>query len=182
MDAMTTLHRAGPFTRADLDAMPDDGYRRELIDGVLVVTPAPSPDHQRISRGLFRLLDRACPTDLDVLYAPLDVALSDDTVMEPDLLVAPREAFTTRDLPGAPLLAVEILSPSTRNFDLGTKLRRYESAGTRSYWAIDPTDLSLTAWNLVDGRYVEVAQVSGDEEFRATLPFDVTVVPSRLRD
>jgi len=182
MVAVTTLHRAAPFTRADLDAMPDDGYRREIIDGVLVVTPAPSPDHQRFSRGLFRLLDPACPADLDVLYAPLDVALSDDTVMEPDLLVAPREAFTTRDLSGPPLLAVEILSPSTRNLDLGTKLRRYESAGTSSYWVVDPTDRSLTAWNLVDGRYVEVAHVSGEEQFRATLPFDVTVVPARLRD
>jgi len=162
--------------------MPDDGHRYELIDGVLVVTPAPSVGHQIASKRLLMLLEAACPSEMELLYAPVDVALADDTVMQPDLLVARRSDFTSRDLPVAPLLAIEILSPSTRRFDLMTKRSRYEAAGTASYWVVDPIDLTLTAWDLVDGAYVEVAHVAGEEEYAATLPFSATIVPARLRD
>jgi Uma2 family endonuclease len=79
-------------------------------------------------------------------------------------------------------LAIEILSPSTRRFDLTVKRSRYEAAGTASYWVVDPIELTLIAWDLVDGTYVEVAHVSGDEEFTATQPFAVTVTPALLRD
>ncbi len=100
--------------------------------------------------------------------------------MQPDLLVARRVDFTTRDLPVAPLLAVEILSPSTRRFDLMLKRSRLEAAGCASYWVVDPHRPSLVAWDLRDGVYVEVANVSGDEVFRATRPFDVAVIPADL--
>ena len=185
MDAMTLLPQSRPLGRADLDALrdehPDDGHRYELIDGVLVVTPSPSFPHQDVSGGLFMLLRQASPADLVVLYAPFDVALADDTVMQPDIVVARRSDLTHRDLPVAPLLAVEILSPSTRRFDLTLKRSRFEAAGVASYWVIDPIELSLTAWNLVDGRYVEVADVRGDETFAATRPFAVEIVPALLR-
>ena len=180
MAAVITPSWGAPLTRADLDAMPDDGHRYELIDGALIVTPAPSVQHQRVLANLFTLLRTHCPDDLDVLFAPLDVAIADDTVMQPDLLVARRADFTQRDLPKAPLLAVEVLSPSTRRIDLMLKWSRFEAAGCQSYWVVDPEDPSLVAWNLRDGRYVEVAKVSGDDEFDAELPFQVTVVPVGL--
>jgi len=179
MKSMTTLPAAA-FTRADLEAMPDDGRRHELIDGVLVVTPAPSIRHQDVSLSLVLLLQQACPPEIKLLYAPVDVAFGDDTVMQPDILVAKRSDFTDRDLPVAPLLAVEILSPSTRRFDLMTKRSRYEEAGTASYWVVDPDELTLTAWELVDGVYVEVAHVTGDDVFHATRPFPLTIRPSEL--
>ncbi len=109
---MTTLPRSRPLTRADLDAMPDDGHRYELIDGALIVTPAPGLPHQRAVGELYVLLRSACPPELEVLLAPFDVALADDTVMQPDLLVARRRDLTMRDLPTAPVLAVEVLSPA----------------------------------------------------------------------
>ncbi len=180
MGAVNTLPRSRPLTRADLETMPDDGHRYELIDGVLVVTPAPSPAHQVVAANLFALLRDACPDDLRVLFALLDVAISDDTIMQPDLLVARRSDFTARDLPVAPLLAVEILSPSTRRFDLMLKRSRFEAAGCASYWVVDPDGPSLVAWDLRDGAYVEVANVSGGEVFRATRPFDVSVHPADL--
>ena len=161
MGTVTTHPRSRPLTRRDLDAMPDDGHRSELIDGCLVVTPAPTPRHQIVVSGLLRLLSTACPADLRVLVAPLDVVLADDTVVQPDVLVARRDDFTERDLPVAPLLAVEVLSPSTRRVDVTLKRARYEAAGCPSYWVLDPDHPSLTAWNLQDG-YVEVAHVEGD--------------------
>lgn len=107
---------------------------------------------------------------------------ADDTVMQPDLLVARREDFTHRDLPTAPLLAVEVLSPSTRRFDLVLKHCRFQAAGVGSYWVIDPVEPTLTAWDLVDGRFVQVAEVAGNETYAAERPFPVTVVPAQLRD
>jgi Uma2 family endonuclease len=180
MNVVTTLPYSGPFTRADLELMPDDGHRYELLDGVLLVSPSPRLQHQRAVRGLFRVLDVACPPELELLFAPFDVVLAEDTVLEPDLLVAPRAQFTERDLPGPPLLAVEVLSPSTRRIDLLLKRDRLQAAGVPSYWLIDPDGPSLTALELVDGTYREVAVVTGDEAWTARLPFVVTLTPATL--
>ena len=177
-----TMTGAGPFTRAERDALPDDGRRHELIDGALVVTPSPSWRHQWVAQRLNLALVACCPEDLVVLFAPFDVVLGEDSVLQPDLLVARRRDFTERDLPVAPLLAVEILSPSTRQIDLTLKRARYESAGTPSYWVVDPDEPGLVAWDLVDGTYVEVARATGEKTFTATRPYDVTIAPARLLD
>jgi Uma2 family endonuclease len=180
METVTTLPRSRPLTRADVETMPDDGHRYELVDGTLVVTPAPSRQHQRAVRNLVVVLTQACPGAFEVLPAPFDVALSDDTVLQPDVLVARRTDFTDRGLPTAPLVAIEVLSASTRRIDLMLKRSRYEAAGCPSYWVIDPDEPSLTAWQLRGGEYVEVAHVVGDQEFEAVTPYPVTIIPARL--
>ncbi|WP_328320432.1 Uma2 family endonuclease [Kribbella sp. NBC_00382] len=173
-------HSSGPLSRDDLDRMPNDGHRYELIDGTLVMTPASSTRHQDVVVNLIVALKAACPPDLRVLVAPFDVVISQDTVMQPDLLVAGREDFTERDLPVAPLLAIEVLSPSTRRYDLMLKFSRLEAAGCQSYWVIDPDTPELIAWELRDGTYAQVAKVTGDEVARLTVPFVVSVVPADL--
>ncbi len=183
MVTMTTLLPHGrPLTRSDLDALPDDGHRYELIDGALIVTPAPSYSHQDVVGELYVRLHAACTPGLKVMLAPFDVALATDTVMQPDLLVARREQFTARDLPGAPLLAVEVLSPSTRHIDLSLKRARFEEAGVTSYWVVDPLAPRITAWELVDGAYRSVAEVTGEETFSTDVPFPVTFRPAELHD
>jgi Uma2 family endonuclease len=187
MTAMTTAANTQPLglprrplTRADLDTMPDDGHRYELIDGVLIVSPAPRIRHQDAVAAMHLLLHEACPPDLKILFAPLDVALSDDTVMQPDLLVAPRGDFTEQDLPTAPLLAVEVLSPSTRAFDLLLKKDRLQRAGCRHYWVVDPDVPAISTWMLVNGVYEESGSATGDETLALTAPFPVQIVPSGL--
>ena len=180
MGTVTVLPHGRALTRSDLEQMPDDGHRYELIDGTLVVTPAPSPRHQMVLARLHLLLAARCPADLGVLFAPLDVALDDHTVLQPDLLVAPRSDFTDRDLPTAPLLAVEILSASTRRVDLTLKRSRFEAAGCPSYWAVDPDEPAVTVWQLREKQYVEVAHVSGPERVDLHAPYPVTVCPADL--
>lgn len=182
MEAMTTLSRSGPLTRAELDAMPDDGRRHELLDGVLVVTPAPRIAHQQAVVRLWAALDGASSAEHRVLVAPVDVVLDRTTVLQPDVLVARRTDLTVDALPAAPLLAVEVLSPSTRSVDLLLKKARYEAAGCPSYWVVDPDVPRLVAWDLVEGTYVEVADVSGDETFEARLPFPLSLAPRDLLD
>ena len=182
MGTVTALPRGRPLTRRDLEQMPDDGHRYELIDGTLIVTPAPSTRHQRASLQLSLLLAASCPADLQLLYAPFDVALDDHTVLQPDLLVARKADFTERDLPTAPLLAVEILSPSTRRVDLTLKRSRFEAAGCPSYWVVDPDEPSVTVWQLEGETYVEVAHVTGEGQVLVDAPYPVNFRPAALVD
>lgn len=176
---------AGPFDRAELDAMPPDGRRREIVDGMLFVSAAPGRLHQRAVLNLAILLKSACPAGYEAIVAPFDVALADDTVMEPDVLVARQSDLTSRDLPAAPVLAVEVLSHSTRLYDTHIKRERFERAGTTHFWVIDPVanpdGVHLVAWALgPDKCYQQVADVKGEDPFTTEDPFPVTVVPAEL--
>ncbi len=182
MTTVTALPFSRPLTRADLDDLPDDGHRYELIDGTLIVSPGPALPHQDVVGNLYLLLRAACPPDLKVVLAPFAVALADDTEVQPDLLVAPRAQFTRKELPGGPLLAVEVLSPSTRRVDLLLKRDRLQAAGVESYWLADPDEPSVTVLELRDGAYVEVGRAVGPERLRVARPFPLELVPDRLLD
>ncbi len=182
MTVMTAVETAGRFTRADLDAMPDDGRRYELLDGAIIVTPAPTPAHQDAVLNLAQLLRAEVPAHLKVFIAPLDVALPTHDVLEPDVLVVSRDLVTAKDVTGVPVLAVEVLSPSSRRRDVGDKLTAYRDAGVPSYWVVDPVGLRFRAWQLEDDDYVEVADISGDQEWTADAPYEVTIRPGDLRD
>ena len=182
MTVVTALPFSRPLTRADLEDTPDDGHRYELVDGVLVVSPSPALPHQDVVGNLYLQLRAACPPELKVVLAPFDVTLADDTVLIPDLLVSARAQFTRRELPGPPLLAVEVLSPSTRRFDLLLKRDRLQQAGAASYWLIDPDEPSMIVLELRAGVYEQVAHLRGDEAFAVALPFPVRLVPSALLD
>jgi len=106
--------------------------------------------------------------------------LADDTVIQPDLLVAPNADYTDRDLPVAPMLAIEVLSPSTRGIDLLLKKDRLLRAGCAHYWVVDPDEPSIVAWALTDGAYHEAARASGEQTFSVTEPFAFSVAPDDL--
>jgi|SRR5947209_1241841 len=173
-----------PFTVDDLEAMPDDGHRYELIDGVLIVTPAPGWYHQESSGELFVQLRNACTREFRVLSAPFGVRTSVRNELQPDILVARYTDLTPKNLPVAPVLAVEVLSASTALNDLNNKKAAYQRMGTASYWVLDPEPPGrLTVFEL-DGRghYAEVASVSGEEKLTTDRPFPITIVPARLLD
>lgn len=168
------------LTREELDALPDDGLRHELIDGAFIMTPAPGVGHQDMSAAIYRVLWSAVRgTELKVLYAPVKVALGAN-VVGPDLVVAPTADFTERDLPVPPLIVVEIRSPSTAWIDEGRRRTLYEEAGVTSYWLADPSAPSITVLELDDGRYVEVSHATGDQSIAVAAPVQVTLNPAEL--
>lgn len=172
---------SGPLTVRDLEGMPDDGRRYELIDGVLFVSPAPSRRHQKIALRLYGVLEAACPAEFDVLAAPFAVHSGESIELQPDVLVGRDKDFTDKDLPVAPVLAVEVLSPSTALNDLNTKKAAYERMGVPSYWVLDPDKPSMTVFELDHGgRYTEIAHIVGDESYEARRPYPVRVVPVEL--
>jgi Uma2 family endonuclease len=168
------------LTCEDVWSMPDDGRRRELIDGVLIVTPAPSRRHQRASGRLYVILATACPTELEVLAAPFDYKVSPTTLLEPDLIVARKDDYGPERLEKTPLLVVEIRSPSTARLDAGTKRLAYEAAGVPWYWMVDPDEPRLVVLHLVDDAYVEVASVVDAATYDATEPISARIVPREL--
>ncbi|ATY13620.1 Uma2 family endonuclease [Amycolatopsis sp. AA4] len=184
MTVMTEIQNppgSGPMTVHDLEGMPQDGRRYELIDGVLLVTPAPGYRHQKIGYRLYHVLEEACPPEFDVLGAPFAVHVGDRMELQPDVLVGRSEDFTAKDLPVPPVLAVEILSPSTSIHDLNTKKAVYERLRVPSYWVIDPAAPELTVFELdEDALYQQVAKAGGAEVFEARQPFPVRVVPKAL--
>jgi Uma2 family endonuclease len=185
MSVMTTatgLPYGRPLTADDLEAMPDDGHRYELIDGTLIVTPAPGWGHQEVQLALAELLRRHRPRGIRVLAAPFAVRLAMDTEVQPDVLVARYEDLTPKNLPAPPLLAVEIRSPSTALIDRNLKRATYARFGIPSYWLVDPDQEqpSLTVLELREGEYAEVAKVAGTEAYTAERPYPVTVVPADL--
>ncbi|HUY98626.1 MAG TPA: Uma2 family endonuclease [Verrucomicrobiae bacterium] len=174
---------ARPFTYADLEEMPDDGYRREIIGGSLVVSPAPIGRHQRVSGSLFALLRAAETADSMVLSAPYDWRLPDGGSVEPDIVVIQRVDFDP-DGPLAsshvPMLVAEVLSPSNQDQDRSVKRHLYESLGVPAYWMVDPQGPSLIALRLRRGRYQPEAEVAGAEALVTDWPFSVRVVPAGL--
>jgi Uma2 family endonuclease len=169
------------LTVDDMEDMPDDEFRYELDDGVLIVSPAPSLPHQIAVSELQMILGAACPPGLRVVTGP-GVNINRYQHRVPDLAVIRADSVNAMFLEEPPVLAVEVASPRTRVYDLGRKKELYEKFGVRSYWIVNPDEQqpSLIVFELRRGRYVEAARAAGDEPFEAARPFPVTIVPSTL--
>ena len=163
-----------PFTVAELDQMPDDGRRYELLDGALVVSPRPTTIHQYVAMRLLRALADACPEDLCVLPEPA-VMLGPQTEFDPDLVVVRMDQIGGAKFTEPPLLVVEIRSPSTALIDLNRKKSAYEGFGVPSYWILnpEPPQPELAVFELRDGSYSMMAKASG--LFTTGRPFSVSI-------
>jgi Uma2 family endonuclease len=153
------------YTYADCLTWPDE-ERWEIIDGnAYSMTPAPTTQHQRISRELGRMIvsffhKRTC----EPFIAPVDVVLDDRNIVQPDILVVCDPAkVTEKNIQGAPDLVVEILSPSTSVKDRREKRRLYERFGVSEYIIIDPFGEAAERFALVEGRYAASDILQWDE-------------------
>jgi Uma2 family endonuclease len=169
-----------PYTLDFLDTAPDDGRRREIVDGSLYVTPSPSRIHQLAVVELAFRLRLARPVGFQVLVAPFDYRPTAERSLQPDVLVCSTDDDDPKHAVKPLFLAVEVISHSSRMHDLLLKRGLYEQAGVRCYWILDPEKEALTVLELVDGVYVERDVVSGEKVFDATLPFPVQIVPAEL--
>jgi Uma2 family endonuclease len=153
------LEKEVSYTYEDYFSWPD--YPRyELIDGQPYMLAAPSPVHQDVLGGLYAqfrafLKGKTC----HAYVAPLDVFLNenrfDDTVVQPDLLVVcDQNKITQKGCEGAPDLVIEIVSPSSGQMDSLIKFKRYQRAGVREYWIVNPETRVVQVYLLHDGRYI----------------------------
>lgn len=173
-----------PLTVDDLDQLPDeDGYRYELVDGRLEVSPRPSKLHSRVQARLVAHLAMVAPDDFEI-HAETDFELNAEGTHDriPDVAVLrTTDMAAERATRVAPPLVAEIISPSSAYTDYQTKAREYARFGIRSYWIIEPHPYAPTLLELrlddQTGRYRELTQVKGEELFQTDVPFPVRIVP-----
>ena len=150
--------RRGTYTYRDYSRLPE-GAPYQLIGGELVMTPSPTPYHQMVSvKLLLQMAGYVLEKNLGVvLDAPLDVYLEETETYQPDLIFISNERMHIIEeerIKGAPVLVVEILSPSTGYYDLRSKYRVYEKSGVREYWIVDPRYRSVQVFCLREGKFV----------------------------
>jgi Uma2 family endonuclease len=163
-----------------LDELPEDSLRYELLDGTLLVSPAPAMRHQAAVAELHLLLRAACPADHYVFFAPADWRPDGRTSLEPDLLVARRDRIGEMNIVAALTLVVEVLSPSSARIDRTLKFSRYAEGGIGQYWIVDPRVPSVEIYDLVDGSYRLTASGQGDDTVTVAMPFALSVRPADL--
>jgi Uma2 family endonuclease len=166
---------ATKLTYQDYLELPDDGNRYEIIDGELFVNPAPVPQHQRIVRNVCRALDRHFERvgGGEVLWAPLDIVLRDDRIVQPDVAVfvgERRQIIGPKNVQGAPDLVVEVISPGSRRLDEIEKRRLYERSGVTEYWIIDPELELLKIYRRTVAAFERVAEISMESGGAITTP------------
>jgi Uma2 family endonuclease len=178
---VAALDPAGGWTVDHLDALPDDGLRRELVDGVLLVSPAPRVPHQAVVMALYDVLRPVCPPELAVIAGPIGVRQGATRELQPDLVVIETARLREDILSVPPHLVVEVASRSTRLVDRTLKRQVYAERGVPSYWLLGVEEPGLTVLELgADGAYAEVASAGPDGTVEVSRPFPVRVTPSAL--
>jgi Uma2 family endonuclease len=162
------------LTYEEFRQLPEDGKRYELVCGEVHLTPAPTTKHQFVLRTLsFSLHPYVAENQLgEVFFAPLDVRLSLDTALQPDLIfISKARAHIIQPdfIAGAPDLVVEILSPSTTAYDRATKLPLYAEAGVPEVWLIDPQAKTVEVLKLQGSKYLVDSTLAGQQVLTSTL-------------
>jgi len=161
------------FNYHDYLQLPED-KRYEILDGDLVVVPAPNVRHQTIGLNLKVALCRHVKDHALglVLDAPCDIVLSQENVVQPDVVFVSNERLSivrTANVSGAPDLAIEILSAGTRIRDLETKRKLYARHGVREYWIVDPDAETVEVLCWTEGGYRTEAMFSRDGPLNSPL-------------
>jgi len=171
MGRQDEMHPAEVFetklTYDDYQHLPPDGKRHEIIDGEHYVTPTPTLRHQWVARRLVAAFENYLRTHPvgEVFFAPLDVILTKFDVVEPDVLYVSNErAGILQDwVRGAPDLAIEILSPTTRRTDEVAKRKLYERVGVLEYWIVDPELDVAKVYRREGERFTRIGEFSREE-------------------
>jgi Uma2 family endonuclease len=143
--AVASIDRTKVWTAEDYLLLGEIKTPCQLINGELIMSPAPSPQHQRMLQRLFRLLDKVVHDD-EIFVAPIDLYINSKNVFQPDLLYIPRlhgKFITEKGIEGPPAMVIEIISPSISYTDRNMKKKMYLDFGVNEYWIVDPGNKTI---------------------------------------
>ncbi len=148
----------GNWTYNHYAALPDDGQRYEIVDGVLFMAPSPGSSHQDAVLWIAHYLQiHVRLAGLGRVYvAPFDVVLAPGVVVQPDVMVILNDEsnkITPSRIVGAPSLVVEVSSPATIGYDRREKQNAYARTGVREYWIVHPGEQTVEVLSLEGGEY-----------------------------
>ncbi len=173
------------LTYKDYEALPDDGRQYEIHEGELFVTPAPTPKHQFTSQNLFIPMHAHVSSRSlgKVLYAPIDVILSEATIVQPDLVYLETRRLsliTSRGIEGPPTLVVQILSPSTIQTNRTTHMQLFARFAVPHYWIVDPEARAIEAYVLREGGYDLSMRAAGSQPVSLPPFTDLALIPDSI--
>ncbi len=163
------------LTYEDYLARPDDGRQYELVEGELILNPAPVPRHQWIVLNIASELHSYHQQHGGgkVFSAPIDVVLAEEVVVQPDVIVIRSERLRIvgeKSILGAPSLVIEVLSDRTRRADEITKRKLYERYGVDEYWIVDPVIDAVKIYRRSGAAFARVAELSAGSGGAITSP------------
>ncbi len=173
----------GNWTYDYYAALPEDGHRYEIVDGVLLdMTPAPGIPHQNaVLQFSYYLIIHVKNAGIGkVFLSPIDVELTPKKVFQPDVAVvlnARLDRVTTTHIVGAPDLVIEVASPRTVKLDQTTKRKAYALAGVTEYWLVDPILETIEALSLQNSTYSSLGSFCGDDTLISQVVPTIAEVP-----
>src|SRR5262245_16847860 len=160
------------MTASEFAQLGETNQIMELIEGEIIMTPAPTFDHQRVAMAFLFWLNAS---GLDGVHciAPCDVYLDQHTVVQPDVFWVSRgnqecKLGADRRWHGAPDLAIEVVSPGTALRDRREKFRLYQKHGVREYWIADAEAKSVEVYQLAKEKFQRIGVFCADETFQST--------------
>jgi Uma2 family endonuclease len=179
--------RQGSWTYEAYTALPEDGNRYEIVQGVLMMTPAPEPAHQGIAEEINSYLrSQILHTKRGlVLTAPIDVVLSKHMTVQPDVLVLLKEhldRLQKKRIVGAPDLAVEVISPSSATYDRLVKYSVYERAGVPEYWLVNVDEQTIEVFILEAETYRSLGIFQDEQHLISRIVPETEITVSQLFD
>lgn len=152
------VHEKKKYTEKDYQLL-EEGAPFQLINGDLIMSPAPTSYHQILLARLFKAVDAFLEKNNNqgiCLFSPVDVVLNDENIVQPDLIYISakrKPELLQARIMGAPDLVIEILSPSTALYDLRQKKDNYERFGVKEYLIVDPVSHNADLYVLIDEEF-----------------------------
>jgi len=181
IELLKLFPRQGEWTESDYFKLPETNRIIELSEGRLIITPAPTTKHQRISSKLYLLIGNFVSSKNlgEACYSPLDVRLWEGTIRQPDIVFTSNEHLDriTERYWGVPDLAIEILSESTAKEDRVNKFFEYLQAGILEYWIVDPEAKTIDVYTLIKGAYVSYGrwEIGENAKSKLLVGFEVSI-------
>lgn len=167
-----TIDRSKLWTVANYALLGENKTPCQLIEGELFMSPTPTPLHQKVSRELFRQIDRAIKNAGELFYAPIDLYIDEKNVFQPDLVYLSADhvaSITERGIEGPVDLIIEIISPSSIFSDRNQKKKKYIAFGVREYWIVDPANRTLEVYTPEAGEDLPILFLSGSGQVKSSV-------------
>ena len=175
-----TIDRTKEWTVEDYLLLGEIKTPCQLINGELIMSPAPRPQHQQVLRRLFKIVDKATNNLGELFFSPLDLYIDNKNVFQPDLVYLSernRISITGRGIEGSVDLVVEVISPSNGYTDRNQKKKKFLEFGVDEYWIVDPANETIEIYTPASGLDVPVLYLSGSGTVQSiiipTLRFDL---------